>query len=123
MVGRLTKIMQTCDIFWMSLNGLAIDVEHITSGRKPRSPFSDVGTLKVTPSLIPGVDYKLNRVLKRHGGWDSVMAPSFIPSSEFYEQLLKAGYSRERFDRSRSFMIDQFAYARDALRKWKEENG
>ncbi len=114
------KFLRTCDIFWIGLNGLAIDVAFVTDGGKPRPPLSTVGTLKVEPSLIPGVDWKLNRVLKKYGGWYSVMEPTFEPTEALYEELRKIGYDRERFDRSRAYILNPTEYTRKALESWKK---
>lgn len=117
---KIQQILRTCDIFWLGLNGLAVDVAHVTSGAKPRTPLSAIGTLKVEPSFIPGVDFRLNTVLKKYGGWDCVMAVAFEPSEQFYEELLAAGYDRQRFDRSRAYVINPTSYTHDALEASKE---
>jgi len=114
--------LRTCDIFWLGLNGLAVDVEHVTSGAKQRTPLSKIGTLKVEPSFIPGVDFRLNKVLKKYGGWDCVMAAAFGPSERFYEELLAVGYDRQRFDRSRAYVINPTSYTHDALEARKNQN-
>jgi hypothetical protein len=117
---KIQQFLRTCDIFWLGLNGLAVDVAHVTSGAKPRTPLSTIGTLKVEPSFIPGVDFRLNKVLKKYGGWDCVMAAAFEPSERFYEELLAVGYDRQRFDRSRAYVINPTSYSRDALGASKE---
>lgn len=69
---KIQQFLRTCDIFWLGLNGLAVDVAHVTSGAKPRTPLSITGTLKVEPSFIPGVDFRLN---KEQGGKNAAQAP------------------------------------------------
>ena len=117
---KIQQFLRTCDIFWLGLNGLAVDVAHVTSGAKPRTPLSTVGTLKIEPSFIPGVDFRLNKVLKKYGGWNCVMTAAFEPSEAFYEELLAAGYDRPRFDRSRAYIINPTAYTHDALEAIKK---
>ncbi|MFA7338897.1 MAG: hypothetical protein WC028_19075 [Candidatus Obscuribacterales bacterium] len=117
---KTQNFLRTCDIFWLGLNGLAVDVAHVTSGAKPRTPLSTIGTLKIEPSLIPGVDFRLNKVLKKYGGWNYVMTVAFEPSETFYEELLAAGYDRPRFDRSRAYIINPTAYTHDALEASKK---
>ncbi|GEM_PF-1076257 len=117
---KIQQFLRTCDIFWLGLNGLAVDVAHVTSGAKPRTPLSMTGTLKVEPSFIPGVDFRLNKVLEKYGGWDCVMTAAFEPSERFYEELLTAGYDRQRFDRSRAYVISPTSYTHDALEAIKK---
>lgn len=114
-LSRIRNFLRTCDIFWQSLNGLTVDVAHITSNAKARTPLSITGTLKVEQSLIPCVDFRLNRVLKKYGGWNCVMNSAFEPTEKFYTELLAAGYDRQRFERSRAYVINPAFYTRDAL--------
>ncbi|MFA6211237.1 MAG: hypothetical protein WC714_17515 [Candidatus Obscuribacterales bacterium] len=109
------RFLHTCDIFWLGLNGLIVDVAHVTSGAKPRTPLSTIGTLKVEPSLIPGVDFFLNKVMKKYGGWNSVMTADFEPSEAFYKELVAVGLDRERFDRSRAYVINPTTYTHNAV--------
>ena len=92
-----------------------MDVAHVISGARPRTPLSTIGTLKIEPSFIPGVDFRLNKVLKKYGGWNCVMTAAFELSAAFYEELLAAGYDRPRFDRSRAYIINPTVYTHDAL--------
>lgn len=117
---KIQKFLRTCDIFWLGLNGLAIDVAHVTSGANPRTPLSTIGTLKIEPSFIPGVDFRLNKVLKKYGGWNCVMTAAFEPSETFYEELLTAGYDRQRFERSRAYVINPTTYTHNALEASKK---
>jgi len=109
------------DDLWLSLNGLVVDIDQVLSGSKVRKPLTLAGTLKVEPSLVPGVDLALNRVLKKYGGWSVVMTASFEPSQAFYDDLRAIGYDRERFDRSRAYVIDPVAYQQRAVKKLDEQ--
>jgi hypothetical protein len=89
--------------------------------KKKRSLFTVEGTLKLEPSFIPGADYKLKKILKKYGGWRSIIQESFVPTNKFYEELRLAGFSREYFDRSRAFINDPAAYTRTAVDKRQSE--
>jgi hypothetical protein len=113
--------LRLIDYLWLGLNGLVVDVDHVLSGSNVRKPLTLANTLKVEPSLIPGVDFALNRVLKKYGGWSSVMTASFEPSQAFYDDLRAIGYERERFDRSRAYVIDPVGYQQRAVKKLDEQ--
>ncbi len=95
----VSRLLQSCDVWLMTLNGLRVDLkpdgEHRTLGGIP--------TIKSALSVIPGVDYKLWKVANKYGGFDEIMAPWFVPPEKLYVELAAIGYSRQWFDRSRAY--------------------
>jgi hypothetical protein len=116
-MNKILDAMRLIDHFWLALHGLVLDVDYVLSASRPRKPLTIKGTLKVEPTLIPGADHALNRVLKKYGGWSSVMTASFKPSEAFYHDLQAIGYDRDRFDRSRAYVVDPAAYLERAMNK------
>lgn len=98
-MSYFNRLLQSCDVWLMTLNGLRVDLqpdgEHLSPGGIP--------TIKAALSVIPGVDYKLWKLANKYGGFDEVMAPWFSPPEKLYEELIAIGYSRQWFDRSRDY--------------------
>lgn len=109
------QLVRNLDVLWCALNGYAPDPKFALDINVKRKPFEKTGLIKEDLSLIPLVDYKLEAVCSRHGGWSVITSANFKPTEELYLELINAGLSREQYIRSRKYLANKSAYIHEAL--------
>lgn len=115
--SKVFKLLRDIDITLTVWRGLLPDFQRLAFVYEERKLFSDDGLIKIGLSMIPGTERPLKAAVKKLGGWNHIVSPSFTVTEEVYSTLESAGLSRERFNKTREYLGDPVGYVNKAKQR------